>query len=1187
MAVRKKFAAVRSSLVAIALLLIAFTAAFAQQRTASTRDEKPTAEQKDNPVADPKAIVTIGNARFTVLTPQLIRMEWSENSQFEDHASFVFINRRLPVPRFQRESENGWLVLHTDALVLRYKEGTGSFTSDNLHVEFVLNGATINWTPGTEDKGNLKGTSVSLDGVKGSTSLRTGLLSRDGWVMWDDSKLPLFDNSDWPWALPRPPGERQDLYFFAYGHNYKQALRDFTRVAGRIPLPPRFAFGTWWSRWWAYTDTELAELVRDFRARDIPLDVLAIDMDWHPTFGAFPKRKSTLDQAGRPLGWTGYSWNKNYFPDPPKFLDWVHRQGLKSTLNLHPFSGVQPHEDQYSEMARAMGIDPETKKYVPFDLANKKFAENYFKILHHPLERQGVDFFWLDGSGKISVAGVDPWWWMNYTHFTDMERGGKRPIIYARWGGLGNHRYQIGFSGDTIAVWESLAFQPYFTATAANVGYGYWSHDIGGFNRPRTGVVPEVGSPQDPGYPELYLRWIQFGVFSPILRTHAGKLVDATSERRIWAYPAEYAAAMRDALVLRYSLIPYVYSAARTAYDTGISLIHPLYYDYPEAVEAYEFKDEYLFGDDMLVAPVVAPISEQSLLATKSIWLPPGAWIEWFTGTRLEGPAKIQRTFELNEIPVYVKAGAIVPMQPNMRYTGEKPIDPLILNVFPGDVGEARVYDDAGDTLGYKTSEFAWTRVRQTQLNDGTRQIEIFPTQGSYPGMPTQRGYEIRLPITLPPESVRANRANLSYASEGVAAGWRYDGDKLTTVISLPRISVKQKVEVLVKAPVAPAELLDGVPGKLARLRTAMNIIGNKWYKGCCLSPDSLIEAAQTGHRITYNPASALDELRKLKKSTPAIIDQIARLDLPCNLIVQAVAHLGHSAACDPALKPPPKGSIVEILLKTATEKDVAAAVKQYRELKTNEPKEYDFSEPELNTVGYQLLRMNKIAEAIEIFKLNVESYPQAPNAYDSLGEAYLTLGDTAQAIKNYERSVELDPKNTITHGSGLARRAWNHLIARRANEATNDGLKFLNLTGWRAETSLYMVLVAYFGNRLQHRESEAREILNTCALKCDTTAWPYPVIRYLRNELTATTLIDLSTDNDKMTEARSYIGMNLSMLGRFKEALPHFNWVKENGNRDYSEYDLVISESKYIEALPKPPQVPTPTVPARPLPKP
>jgi tetratricopeptide (TPR) repeat protein len=310
-------------------------------------------------------------------------------------------------------------------------------------------------------------------------------------------------------------------------------------------------------------------------------------------------------------------------------------------------------------------------------------------------------------------------------------------------------------------------------------------------------------------------------------------------------------------------------------------------------------------------------------------------------------------------------------------------------------------------------------------------------------------------------------------------------------------------------------------------------------------------------------------------------------LDVPCNPIVQAVAHLGHSTTCDPALKPPPKGSIVELLLKTTVERNVAAAVAQYRELRAKEPREYDFSEPELNTLGYQLLRMKKVGEAIEIFKLNVEAHPQAPNTYDSLGEAYLALGDTGQAIKNYKRSVELDPKNTIWHASGLADRASTHLIARRGNEATSDGLEFLRLAGWRAETSPYMVLVTHFGDRLQHREQDAREILNDCALKCDPKTWPYPIIRYLRNELAATALLDLATDNDKMTEARTYIGMNLSMLGRFAEALPYFNWVKENGNRNFSEYELAISESKYIEALPKTEQAPAQTVPPGPLRKP
>ena len=856
-------------------------------------------QQQSNPVADPRSVIVEGAARFTVLTPQLIRMEWAPGKQFEDHASLVFVNRRLAVPEFRTSHENGWLVLRTGKVTLRYKPSSGGFTRDSLRAELDLNGTRVTWTPGMEDKGNLQGTIRTLDGVKGSTKLGDGLISRDGWVVVDDSERPLLDDSDWPWVMPRPKGPRQDLYLFAHGHDYKQALNDYTRVAGKIPLPPRFAFGTWWSRYWAYTDTEFEELVRGFQEHDIPLDVLVIDMDWHPTFGV-KWWENKKDQSGHTLGWTGYTWNKTYFPDPPALLDWVHRQGLKTTLNMHPASGVQPHEEPYPAMARAMGIDPATKKYVPFDITNKKFAENYFTILHHPLEKQGIDFFWLDWQQEpnTSVSGVNPTWWLNYTHFTDMERRGKRPLLFHRWGGLGNHRYQIGFSGDTIAVWDSLAFQPYFTATAANVGYGYWSHDIGGHMRTGLGAKPG-GLPQDPDYPELYTRWIQWGVFSPILRTHTTK--DPQSERRIWAYPAEYAATMRDAYLLRYALVPYIYTAARAAYDSAISICHPLYYDYPEAPEAYEYKDEYLFGSDMLVAPVASPVGDDTRLATKSIWLPPGTWVEWFTGTELKGPAKLERTFALNDIPVYVKAGAIVPMQPKMRNTAEKPVDPLILTVFPGNGGETRVYEDAGNTPGYTHGEAAWTTVRHARLDDGTRRIEILPIEGGYPGLPASRGYEVRLPSTLPPESVRADGTDISYSRDGTAPGWHYDGATLTTVISVPRTSVSRKVDVVVQTPAAPQMLVDGVPGKLARLRAAMDILNTTWPRGW--SPDILIDAAQAGRRMTLHPETARQELEKLQRDMPVIVDTIRKMDVDCAALVRALGHLGRTASCVPAIK--------------------------------------------------------------------------------------------------------------------------------------------------------------------------------------------------------------------------------------------------------------------------------------------
>ena len=654
----------------------------------------------------------------------------------------------------------------------------------------------------------------------------------------------------------------------ATGTNYKQALGDFVKVAGRIPLPPRFVFGTWWSRYWAYTDQELNSLVQGFHENDMPLNVLVIDMGWHPTFQQ-SWWSTKKDQSGQPLGWTGYSWNKLLFPDPTAFLANIHREGLKITLNLHPAGGIEPWETSYPEMARAMGIDPATQKYVPFDITNRKFATNYFDLVLHPLEKQGVNFWWFDWQQQnyTKIPSVNPTFWLGYVFFTDQAREGKRPLMLNRWGGLGEHRYQIGFSGDTISVWSSLAFQPWFTATAANVGYAYWSHDIGGH---MPGAVD----------PELYTRWVQFGAFAPILRTHTTKNPEA--ERRIWAYPEPYSGIMRNTFQLRYALVPYIYTEARRTYDTGVAFLRPLYYNWPEAGEAYTSKNEYQFGKEMLVAPVTTPVDSVSQLATESIWLPKGSWIEWETGRHFTGPIQIERKFSISQIPVYVPEGAIIPMAPPMSYTGEKPVDPLILTVFPqppGSASQYTLYEDAGDNgREYQQDQAAWTTIH-AQQKDGDTIITVDPVRGSYPGMLHTRAYELRLPGDWPPASVTANGTTLEYTTANGVPGWHFEGNTLTTVITLPSTSTGEPVVVHVERPMAlirqRAEL-DGFAGDMTRLREVYNTL-NKTFP-LAWSPDALVDVMQTGDRLTYHPETVSQELTHFHQELPKAVDAVDKM---------------------------------------------------------------------------------------------------------------------------------------------------------------------------------------------------------------------------------------------------------------------------------------------------------------------
>ncbi len=825
---------------------------------------------KFDPIANPAAQVILGHTRFTVLTSQMIRMEWSSEGAFEDHASFIFINRNMPVPAYSVTDENEWVIIRTEKLTLRYKRDSGAFTETNLQIEFELNGKTVTWHPGKEDTGNLRGTNRTLDRAEGYVEIEPGILSRDGWTVIDDSERPLLaEDGDWAWVKARPQQQRQDWYFLGYGHEYRKALYEYTQVAGKIPMPPRFVFGFWWSRYWPYTEEEMRHLVEEFRIHNVPVDVLVVDMDWHTTF-LKDWWKKEKDQAGERKGWTGFTWNKNLFPSPKAFLKWTRKKDIKVTLNLHPASGIQPHEEMYPQVAEAVGIDPATNQYVPFDIVNKKFADAYLDLVLRPLENDGVDFWWLDWQqwSTTTIPGMSPTMWLNYIHYTDMERQGKvRPLIFHRWGGLGNHRYPIGFSGDAVCVWKSLDFQPYFTATAANVGCAYWSHDIGGH-------MP------GPISPELFLRWLQFGAFSPVLRTHTSK--NANAERRIWAYPHDYFLMMREVILLRYALVPYIYTEARKTYETGVAFMRPMYYDYPEAQEAYEFKQQYMFGDDMIVAPVTESVSDYNRLAKQTIWLPEGTWVEWHSGTYFVGPRVIEQSYDLDEIPLFVRAGAILPMMDThvAAPVAEKPLDHLILTVLPARSGATRLYEDENNTNSYLEEQFTWTSISQYMPDDDTLTIRIAPIEGNYAGMVQQRSYQIRVRGVLPPSAVYCNGTEVGYAlrddEEINDFQWQYEGNQIMTVINLGKISVHESIEITLKLqPIDNLDLLNGVQGKISRLKKVMHLLNRYATKTKDWSPDFLVEAAQAGNRMTLQPETVLEELRKLEDIVPRVIKEI------------------------------------------------------------------------------------------------------------------------------------------------------------------------------------------------------------------------------------------------------------------------------------------------------------------------
>lgn len=754
--------------------------------------------EANNPVANADATITVGNARFTVLNSRVVRMEWDKKKQFNNQASFVAVNRNLPVPSFTKSEENGWIVIKTDELELKYKLNSGKFTDNNLSINFKNRDQQQIWKLSDKQKENLKGTYRTVDRYHGSTfinndgtvgeqmPLEDGILSKDGWTLIDDSKNFLFDNSDWQWVEERKSKDGQDFYFMAYGNDYKQALKDYTSFAGKVPMPPRYAFGYWWSRYWNYSDNELRDLVKNFELYNLPLDVLVIDMDWHKIDSIHSPIK---DEFGEMKHWTGWEWDTNLFTDPSKFLKWTESKNLKTTLNLHPASGIAPYESIYSEFAKKMNFNTASGKNIPWQGANKKMVNTLFDLVLHPMEKQGVDFWWLDWQQWIfdkDIKTLNNTWWLNYIFFSDMERNrDTRPMLYHRWGGLGNHRYQVGFSGDAFITWESLAFQPYFTSTASNVLYSYWSHDIGGHMFLNSNDVID---------PEMYARWMQYGVFSPIFRTHSSK--DPRLNKEIWTFNGEYFEALRNSIYLRYQLVPYIYTMARKTYDDGVGLCRPMYYDYPDSKEAYDYKSQFMFGDNMIIAPIVS--ERKDGLSEVKVWLPEGeSWFEWHTGTMLKGSQEITRKFPLDEYPIYIKAGAVVPMYNEDVKNLQKVNKDVVFGIFPGGDGEFDLYEDAGDDKGYDNN-FALTKIKSSMTNR-TQHIVIDPAEGSYEKMPESRNYYIRLYGVEMPESVSVNGETLDYNAIESNTEWSYIGNEFTVLIPIADFSTSQKVRVTVQ----------------------------------------------------------------------------------------------------------------------------------------------------------------------------------------------------------------------------------------------------------------------------------------------------------------------------------------------------------------------------------------------------
>ncbi len=672
--------------------------------------------------------------RLTVLTPSLFRLEYAADGVFEDRASQSVFYRDFDKSAFSVAVKGRRLTLETEKAFVWYEEGE-PFSASSLTVGLKEEPGTL-WHFG-EDIEDLGGTVRTLDCVDGEMPLGSGVCSRRGIAVLDDSRTMLLDETGW--VVPRREGA-VDVYVFAYGYDYPGAVRDLMRLTGTPPLLPAYALGNWWSRYHAYSAEEYLSLMDRFEESRVPFSVGVVDMDWHVT--DIPEHLRETEERVSD-GWTGYSWNTELFPDYKAFLKELKGRHLKTALNLHPHAGVRRHEDMYEEMATACGVDPKSGKRIPFDILSKTYMANYFDVLHHPYEEDGVDFWWMDWQqgtdyfwihepnrdGKLADERevLDPLWMLNHLHILDISRNGKRPMFFSRYSGPGSQRYPVGFSGDTVISWESLAFQPYFTATASNIGYPWGSHDIGGHMR---------GIRED----ELSLRWMQFGVLSPINRLHSA---DSRFHRKEpWCYGEEAKPVMERWLRLRHALFPYLYAMNYRVYEEQIPLMQPMYYSHPRCNGAYDVRNQYWFGSELMVAAAVTPRDKVSCLTATDVWFPKGDWFDVFTGLHYRSDRPFGRRMtvhrDLAAYPVFARSGAIVPMA---RFEDNRLVNAgeMDVYVFPGASNRFVLREDAGDGA----ADTADTVMTLTWGD--TAAFRVAPATGTLSHIPAARTWHIHL----------------------------------------------------------------------------------------------------------------------------------------------------------------------------------------------------------------------------------------------------------------------------------------------------------------------------------------------------------------------------------------------------------------------------------------------------------
>lgn len=675
-------------------------------------------------ICDKKAIVAGSNYRICVISERIIRLEFSPNGKFLDKPTQLVRRRNIGLPDFAVRQDANIVEINTKYFALTYVKGrpfVGTKVDPMKYLKITLlshdKDRRKDWYVGHPEAKNLLGNMVSTD-INIPWNLQKGLYSLDGFASIDDSYSKILEEDG---TLSNPDPDHFDLYVFLYDRDFKQALFDYFKMTGAPSLIPRYALGNWWSKNTIYDDASINNLIRNFEREEVPISVMLFDHDWHIRNSGEAKRLKT-----------GYTFNQELIRNPKSMINEFHRRGIRVGLVVNPTEGIYPHEQYYQQACQYLGVNP--TGVVKLDPLNPKHIDILFKMFLHPLETLGVDFFWNDSTGDMDITKL---WSLEHYMYLDSGRANKRALILGRGPVCAPHRYPVLYGGSSEISWEDLKSIPFKCMNAANIGVSWWSFDVGGNH----------GGIEDG---ELFLRYVQLGTFGPILRFHSAR--GRYYKKEPWVWDAKTENIVSDYLRLRHRLIPYLYTEAYNYTKSGTPLIQPFYYNYMWVYDDPAYKNQYYFGSQLLVCPILEAMDKTMNRTIHRFYVPDGVWYDLISGKRFPGNKKYVSFYKESDYPVFAHAGSIVPFSNKSDYNNVGLPTDMEIHIFPGSSNTYTLYEDDGVTSLYKQGYFLKTNIDYNYMKDNYTLI-VRSIDGKSGIAPERRNYKFAFRNTKQPES--------------------------------------------------------------------------------------------------------------------------------------------------------------------------------------------------------------------------------------------------------------------------------------------------------------------------------------------------------------------------------------------------------------------------------------------------